>query len=161
MRTLDCCETSVGLVASMPSIEETCVLSPSNATTTPDFLARDMEEIVSEMKENLRLSGYKSKQSQRTSRPSPYQIPSRWRDSGCKSCVLSSDVKCPVHSCFNKSPKSAETDDPYELLQELIRNGSLIKEAVRRLQKGLWPKQRYLYESDEEPTRSPMKLCKQ
>lgn len=150
------------MIVKMPSIEETCVLSPSNASTTQDFLARDMEELVSEMKENLRLSGYKSKQTHRTSRPSPYQIPNRWGDGGCKSCVLSSGVKsCSVHSCYNKSSKSGGTDDPYELLQDLIRGGSLIKEAVRRLQKGLWPKQRFIYESDEECSRSPMKLCQQ
>lgn len=146
----------------MPSLEETCVLSSSDASTTQDFLARDMEELVSEMKENLRLSGYKSKQAQRTSRPSPYQIPNRWKDSNCKSCVLSSGSKsCSVHSCYNRKSKSAESDDPYELLQDLIRDGSLIKEAVRRLQKGFWPKQRFMYDSDEESSRSPMRLCQQ
>lgn len=145
----------------MPSIEEACVISPSDASTTQDFLARDMEELVSEMKENLRLSAYKSKHSQRTSRPSPYQIPSRWGDNNSKSCALSTGIKtCSVHSCYNKKSKSADTDNPYELLQDLIRDGSLIKEAVRRLQKGFWPKQRYIYDSDEEP-RSPMKLCQQ
>lgn len=137
------------------------MISPAEASTTQDFLARDMEELVSEMKENLRLSGFKAKQTQRTSRPSPYQIPSRWGDNSCKACVLSSGVKsCSVHSCYNKKSKSTDKDDPYELLQDLIRDGSLIKEAVRRLQKGLWPKQRYIYDSDEEP-RSPMKLCQQ
>lgn len=135
------------------------MISPANASTTQDFLSRDMEELVSEMKENLRLTGYKSKHAQRTSRPSPYQIPSRWGDSSCKSCMLSS--KCSVHSCYNRKSKSADTDNPYELLQDLIRDGSLIKEAVRRLQQGLWPKQRYMYDSDEDSSRSPMKLCQQ
>lgn len=148
----------------MPSIEEMCVLSPSN-TTTQDFLARDMEELVSEIKENLRLSGYKSKHNQRTSRPSPYQIPSRWSDSSnCKACLISPTMRscCSVHSCYSrKSASSSNSDDPYELLQDLIRDGSLIKEAVRRLQKGLSPKQRYFYDSDEESSRSPMRLCHQ
>jgi len=44
------------------------------------------------------------------------------------------------------------------MLQELLRDGSLIKEAVRRLQRGLSPKQRYFYDSDEE-TRSPLRMC--
>uniref|UniRef100_A0A1B6D0T5 Uncharacterized protein n=1 Tax=Clastoptera arizonana TaxID=38151 RepID=A0A1B6D0T5_9HEMI len=137
----------------MPSIEEMCVLSPSNKTTQ-DFLARDVEELVSEIKENLRLSGYKSKHN-RTTRPSPYQIPSR----SCKTCLLS--PPCSVHSCFSKKSanNSTNSDNPYELLQDLIRDGSLIKEAVRRLQKGLSPKQRYFYDSDEET--SPIMLCHQ
>jgi hypothetical protein len=33
--------------------------------------------------------------------------------------------------------KSTDPDDPFEMLQELITDGSLIKEAVRRLQMGL------------------------
>jgi len=40
-----------------------------------------------------------------------------------------------------KSAKVAvDPDDPFEMLQELISDGSLIKEAVRRLQLGLTPK---------------------
>jgi len=49
--------------------------------------------------------------------------------------------------------KKAETDDPFEMLQELISDGSLIKEAVRRLQMGLNPKysnKRDYYDSDED-----------
>ena len=49
--------------------------------------------------------------------------------------------------------KSAPTDDPFEMLQELISDGSLIKEAVRRLHLGLTPKyntNRSFYDSDEE-----------
>lgn len=145
----------------MPSIEETCILSAGN-TTTQDFLARDMEELVSEIKENLRLSGFKSRHSNRTSRPSPYQIPSRsWGDASCEWCIKSPRT-CSIHSCFSKkNTKSNPSDDPYEMLQDLLRDGSLIKEAVRRLQKGLSPKQRYLYESDEEASRSPMRPCVQ
>ena len=36
--------------------------------------------------------------------------------------------------------KTADLDDPFAMLQELITDGSLIKEAVRRLQLGLTPK---------------------
>ena len=35
---------------------------------------------------------------------------------------------------------TADLDDPFAMLQELITDGSLIKEAVRRLQLGLTPK---------------------
>lgn len=55
-------------------------------------------------------------------------------------------------------------DDPFEMLQELISDGSLIKEAVRRLQLGLTatlaqPKQqtkRNFYDSDDECRTPPM-----
>ena len=46
-----------------------------------------------------------------------------------------------------------EPDDPFEMLQELISDGSLIKEAVRRLQLGLTPKfstNKEFYDSDED-----------
>lgn len=52
-------------------------------------------------------------------------------------------------------PKISEMDDPLEMLQELISEGNLLKEAVRRLQLGLTPKiQRSFYDSDED-CRSP------
>jgi hypothetical protein len=155
----------------MPSKEEKCVLSASNSTTTQDFLARDMEELVSEIKENLRLSaGLKSRPAfsvHHKSRASPYRIPSRsWGDSSCDACLRSPSNNCGGHSCIavNKklssksSDSAAASDDPYEMLQELLRDGSLIKEAVRRLQRGLSPKQRYFYDSDEE-IRSPLRVC--
>lgn len=44
------------------------------------------------------------------------------------------------------------------MLQELLRDGGLIKEAVRRLEVGISPKQRYLYDSDEE-CRTPLRVC--
>ncbi|CAH0391579.1 unnamed protein product [Bemisia tabaci] len=150
----------------MPSVEEISILS-ENKKTTQDFLARDMEELVSEIKENLRLSGLKPKQTSRTSkcRHSPYTVPTRdW--SSC-SCDQSRSVTkpCPVHNRLNISNKSenssSTSDDPYEMLQTLLRDGSLIKEAVRRLQKGLTPKQRYFYDSDEETPKSPLKFCHQ
>lgn len=53
-----------------------------------------------------------------------------------------------------------DIDDPYELLQALISNNNLVKEAVRRLQLNLSPKQRYFYESDEDSSRSPLlRMC--
>lgn len=63
--------------------------------------------------------------------------------------------------CLRKRNKSTDDiDDPYEMLQALLKNNSLVKEAVRRLQLNLSPKQRYFYESDEESSRSPMmRLC--
>ena len=40
----------------------------------------------------------------------------------------------------NGDKTTADLDDPFAMLQELITDGSLIKEAVRRLQLGLTPK---------------------
>lgn len=53
-------------------------------------------------------------------------------------------------------------DDPFEMLQELITGGDLIKEAVRRLQKGLYtsPTVKTFYDSeDDEGGRTPPNLC--
>ncbi|KAL0279127.1 UNVERIFIED_CONTAM: hypothetical protein PYX00_000743 [Menopon gallinae] len=114
-----------------------------------------MEELVLEIKENLRLSGLKSRSSyaahNKASRPSPYRLPSRsrsWGEGACEDCL-----KATTRHCANVT-----TDDPYEMLQELLRDGSLIKEAVRRLEMGLSPKQRYFYDSDEE-SRTPLRVC--
>ncbi|KAK7788836.1 hypothetical protein R5R35_001326 [Gryllus longicercus] len=152
----------------MPSKEEMCVLASSNTnTTTQDFMARDVEELVSEIKENLRLSGFKSRPTfsvHHKSRASPYRIPSRsWGDSACEACAKTASKSSCSHTCMGYSKKatseSTTSDDPYEMLQELLSNGSLIKEAVRRLSKcARTPKQRYYYDSDEEP-RSPLRMC--
>jgi len=46
---------------------------------------------------------------------------------------------------------NSELEDPLEMLHELISEGNLLKEAVRRLQLGLSPKiQRNFYDSDED-----------
>ena len=140
----------------------------NSASTHKDFLARDMEELVSEIKENLRLSsgGYKSRPAfsvlNKSSRPSPYRLPSRsrsWGDPSCEQCLRSGpSASCSAHSCKKPSKMSNSSDNPYEMLQELLRDGSLIKEAVRRLHMGLSPKQRYFYDSDDD-SRSPLRVC--
>lgn len=73
-----------------------------------------------------------------------------------------------------KGGKGGDPDDPFQMLQELISDGSLIKEAVRRLQLGLTPKynaavasgaadvDRSFYDSDDEcrtPPAYPELLC--
>jgi len=51
----------------------------------------------------------------------------------------------------NGSKKLDRMEDPLEMLHELISEGNLLKEAVRRLQLGLSPKiQRNFYDSDED-----------
>ncbi len=117
--------------------------------TMPSKQASDVlavEELVHEIKENLRLKARPS-HSNRSSRPSPYHIPCRsWSEPACDK--------------QNNSKKEETIDDPYELLQTLLKSNNLVKEAVRRLQLNISPKQRYFYESDEESSRSPIiRMC--
>lgn len=83
------------------------------------------------------------------SRPSPYHIP-------CRSWSESSTTQKPRKTCKNDENN---IEDPYELLQSLLKNNSLVKEAVRRLQltnaSAYSRKQNYFYDSDED-NRSPI-----
>lgn len=112
------------------------------------LLSLDVEHLVSEIKENLRLSaGFKSRRHRThfARGTKPYDKPNSY----------AADRR--LYRC-DHDPQAS--DDPYEMLQALLREGSLVKEAVRRLQIGLSPKQRYYYESDEESSRSPtFRLC--
>ena len=61
-------------------------------------------------------------------------------------------------SSGSKADDEVVVDDPFAMLQELISDGSLIKEAVRRLQKGLFvanAKTFYDSEDDDECGRTP------
>lgn len=159
----------------MPSAEETTYLIEVMPDTTQDFLSRDVDLLVSQIKENLRLSTLKAKSSiSHKSRPSPYRIPSRsWADpSSCEVCGLRNgsgqDHRHIGH--HHKRQSTREEDDPYELLQELLREGGLIKEAVKRLQANLdrlgnseeedededeqtaiYRRKPYFYDSEEDP----------
>lgn len=109
-----------------------------------------VEELVHEIKENLRLKARPSHVSHRPSRPSPYHIPRSWSDTATGTCD-----KQLLHK-----PKKEELDDPYELLQTLLKSNNLVKEAVRRLQLNYSPKQRMFYDSDEDSSRSPIiRMC--
>lgn len=83
------------------------------------------------------------------SRPSPYHIP-------CRSWSENSTIQKQRKSCKNDENN---IEDPYELLQSLLKNNSLVKEAVRRLQitnaSAYSRKQNYFYDSDED-NRSPI-----
>lgn len=166
-----------------------------------DVLA--VEELVHEIKENLRLKARPSHTHGRNSRPSPYHIPCSNMNcsysssnnntnsdnnlsnnstmSGCgttnnllntnicnnitttihnhNSNFSSSTCTCNRNHHHNHHKKSQnnvdDIDDPYELLQALLKNQNLVKEAVRRLQLNISPKQRYFYESDDDGSRSP------
>jgi len=139
----------------MPSAEETTYLigvMPDGAAQADAFLTRDVDLLVSQIKENLRLSSLKAKSSisHKNSRPSPYRVPARsWADpaAGCEVCGLRSNSQQQHHVTaghhhhhhhhYLKRNERRVDDDPYEVLQELLREGGLIKEAVKRLQENL------------------------
>lgn len=131
-------------ISKMPSKEELCFVSEAKATTTQDFLSRDIDDLVLEIKENLRLKARPAHLSggKPRTRASPYSVPSRTESKcGC----------CEGRRCLRRGIAARRSsDDPYEALQELLKDGDLIKEAVRRLQLGLSPKQRVYYDSDDE-----------
>ncbi|KAH9362287.1 uncharacterized protein LOC144155370 [Haemaphysalis longicornis] len=94
------------------------------------------EDLASAIKENLKL---KSQQQpcqacaqQRHPRYSPYLVPRRSECSGVLSAAAKDSVR---RACAagHQPPQDADKD-PYELLQELLQQGTLIREAVRRLQ---------------------------
>lgn len=129
--------------------------------TDADVLA--VEELVHEIRENLRLKARPSHHPNR-SRPSPYHIPCRSWSEPVPSQQSHSTDKPSTHSHISLKKKSTAPedtiDDPYELLQQLIKNNSLVKEAVRRLQHNFpSPKQRYFYESDEESHSPIVMMC--
>ncbi|KOC64131.1 hypothetical protein WH47_02385 [Habropoda laboriosa] len=182
----------------MPSAEETTYLIEVVPDTTQDFLSRDVDLLVSQIKENLRLSSLKSKSSiSHKNRPSPYQIPSRsWADpNNCEMCGTKNSGHDHrhhlshhhyhhhhhLHHHLHHSHKrnANRDDDPYELLQELLREGGLIKEAVKRLQANLdvldnseeedddehsstvYRRKPYFYDSEDEqlpPVYEPLEL---
>jgi len=135
---------------------------------------KDVDFLVQEIKENLKLGhNLKSRSSalshRASHRASPYPRvpnPSRQCDAGGPMAGLRkwTHRRRYPSTCMNNAggitaagksamAKKAETDDPFEMLQELISDGSLIKEAVRRLQMGLAPKysnKRDYYDSDED-----------
>lgn len=141
----------------MPSADmRAMTTNPSNRAPEFNISSKDVEGLVLEIKENLRLSAKAipcSHLSRKSSRASPYRVPGRIC---CESSTCESATTCLKRS--RRKPQPETQEDPYELLQKLLRDGSLVNEAVRRVQLGLTPKQRYFYESDEES--SPMiRLC--
>lgn len=156
----------------MPSKDVLSVFNETANTTTQ----RDLDELVFQIKEKLRVKAitpsHASCSEKNRLRASPYSIPSRGSKCGC----------CDSRRCLHRYPSNAgavgggimgtghffssnsrpHTDDPYEALQELIRDGDLIKEAVRRLNISCFrPKDKshnVFYDSDEERTPFPFNV---
>jgi len=132
---------------------------------------RDLDELVFQIKEKLRVN--KAQPPSRSScteknrhRTSPYSIPSRGSKCGCcdsRKCMhrYSNSNSNSLFPGRTDSSHNREqlTDDPYEALQELLKDGDLIKEAVRRLNIGCFrPKDKsskVFYDSDDERTPYP------
>lgn len=136
----------------MPSADMRNTITTMNPMQGPEFniSAKDVEGLVLEIKENLRLSATTMKAipcshlSRKSSRTSPYRVPG-------KVCCACESAACDQCIRRNKRRMKQEVqEDPYELLQKLLRDGSLVNEAVRRVQLRFTPKQRYFYESDDE-----------
>lgn len=166
----------------------TTTATTTDTTTTctqqSDVLA--VEELVYEIKENLRLKARPtSQQNGRSSRPSPYHIPCRsWNDQQQQQQIINNTenhLNCNYINNKNNTlhyhhhhhnhlhhhhhhKKEQDIDDPYELLQTLLKSKNLVKEAVRRLQlnnisSSPKAKKSYFYDSDDE-SRSPMfRMC--
>jgi hypothetical protein len=90
------------------------------------------------------------------SRPSPYHIPCRsWSEPVLNQNGVVFGQNKKLITKINKNDEN-NIEDPYELLQTLIKSNNLVKEAVRRLHSSSYSrKQRYFYDSDEETNRSP------
>lgn len=137
--------TSTGATAQSHHLHQYPLLQPSN---NEQFLQQPK---LSTHPQQQQLINRKQR-----SRPSPYHIPCRsWSDS-------SSAQK---QRNLQKSCKNDENniEDPYELLQSLLKNNSLVKEAVSRILRSgdqlnasaYSRKQNCFYDSDEDSRRSP------
>lgn len=148
----------------MPSAEDTSFLiemMPDASISQDSFTSRDVDVLVSRIKENLRLSaGFKSRSSlAQKIRATPYRLPSRsWAEPNstggtntgaaaatCELCKSRGGVPggelehCHQHYRRYRHKTTtatafSELEDSYERFQALLRKGSLIKEAVKRLQ---------------------------
>ncbi|XP_077286621.1 uncharacterized protein LOC143911564 [Arctopsyche grandis] len=114
----------------MPSKRDPCLLAKPEVQH--DFLARDVEELVCEIKENLRLKA----------RPRRTQV---------RAAPYSTERPPPAPPTAPAPP-----EDPYEMLQQLLDTNCLVAEAVRRLREGLCPKRHFLYEDEEETLLYPL-----
>jgi len=100
--------------------------------------------------------------SARSSRASPYTVPMKMGGAKCDcedgarrsggGATSSWAARKRYPSMSANSSQMHDLEDPLEMLHELISEGNLLKEAVRRLQLGLTPKiqKRNFYDSDED-----------
>lgn len=158
----------------MPSANTRTVVAAATVTTpapVADYrhLHRDVEGLVLEIKENLRISStcavgalkalpaYR-RYPKKYLRNSPYAARSADEQTACARRLLRHKQEAADDGC----------EDPYELLQRLLKDGGLVSEAVRRVQLAAAAatfatatvKTDYCYYDSEEECSSPMlRLC--
>ena len=132
----------------MPIKEENMFLCEAHKTVQAT-LAKDIDYLVDRIGETLRLKAKQKQKQQRAFRTSPYSVP--YRISGSRSREHGSACSCTSPECHKKCMKKKpfSSDDPHELLQELLKAGNLVSEAVNRLH-NRQRKKSFHYESDED-----------
>ncbi|XP_078608058.1 GSK-3-binding protein-like [Branchiostoma floridae x Branchiostoma japonicum] len=107
----------------MPSKEELLAMEPTTG---------ELDDLVRRIGDSLRLKAAHKQRVGReqrmaaTQRASPYALPLANKSGAvCK--------KSPPRNARRLLHRRCDSDDPYAMLQELLRSGNLIKEAVKRL----------------------------
>merc|ERR1711973_1014773 len=161
----------IAVSGDMPAEENVILLSDNEAK----LIRKDVDHLVQNIKDNLKLnyeavafekggglqgsssSSRKSKSyltsAARSSRASPYTVPVKGGKCDCEEGVRGGSwaARKRYPSLSANGKQKLDLEDPLEMLHELISEGNLLKEAVRRLQLGLTPKiQRNFYDSDED-----------
>ncbi|XP_074645314.1 uncharacterized protein LOC141901764 [Tubulanus polymorphus] len=133
----------------MPIKKEELVFSE----LTPSTANAEIDNLVEKITETLRLkakhkqrafgqnncsSSNSSRKSHSVHRTSPYSIPCKHHHhNGIRHSqdILNNSSSCHCHHPrhHHKTDCGGKSSEPYELLQELLREGTLIKEAVNRL----------------------------
>ncbi|XP_008556938.1 uncharacterized protein LOC103577868 [Microplitis demolitor] len=108
----------------MPSTDEKTTPYLIQVMPETHYRTLDVDLLVSQIKKSLRFTNLKAKSSVSSHKPrsSPYLIPSRI------------ERQAYFHNQNNDNNSKTDEDDPYEKLRELIKQGRLIKEAVKKLQ---------------------------
>ncbi|XP_012272274.1 uncharacterized protein LOC105695350 [Orussus abietinus] len=119
----------------MPSAAERRAYLEAVPKTERNSYEREVELMVAQVTEKLRLKA-KSSASQQ-SRPSPYQrlgaskVPTSSEKRMCRLIYAPEPERHRAE--HRRKGRVEEEDDPYEVLRELLRKGALIKEAAMRV----------------------------
>lgn len=111
----------------MPIKEDLTILRDS-CNTFPQYTANDMDILVEKLSHDLRL---KARHKQQKYRSSPYSISKQC--CYCHNSLSKIGTHCSTPVCRNYG-KSEELTSPHKMLEELLKNGALIKEAVKRIE---------------------------
>lgn len=142
-----------------PPESQSCSEPPTNKVPQFKISPSEVEGLVLNIEENLRLSNsmqagrcnslkslkaFRSRLSVRSLKPSsaPYYVRKRFTYFESES-----DGDCKIMQRSTGLPGYIDIEDPHELLEKLLREGSLVNEAVRRLEMDSLSENQ---ESDEE-----------